>query len=319
MKTKPQDHKPPLHVPPRRLIALLAVGMLAIGVALGAAVGPAPSPSLANPDLRRLLGPLVGISAARRAQAAAAGASAQPPSSAPEAAVAEKKPRHRHKLKRPKTDEEPSTVSSESTLQETTKSTPTTPKSTAKETETPLAPVTKVWLIELSGSSFGAAAAQSAAVPYIEGQAIPAGTLLSGWSALQASAFASDAALLAGEAPQLLDTITQPPCPEGSAGAQCAPGSAGALTAADEFLKATLPSITSQAAYKESGLVVVTFASIANATATGLPAGAATATLTSTEPAGALVISPFARAGAASSATFDPTSPKRSLKKLLRR
>ena len=49
-------------------------------------------------------------------------------------------------------------------------------------------------------------------------------------------------ALLAGEpTPQTLDSIVQPPCPEGAAGAACAPETAGALTAADEFLKATVP------------------------------------------------------------------------------
>jgi hypothetical protein len=64
---------------------------------------------------------------------------------------------------------------------------------------------------------------------------------------------------------------------------------------------------------------VVTFASVGQATATGLPAGAATATLTSTPPAGVLLISPFAAVGARSSAKFNPTSPKQSLEKLLRR
>ncbi len=104
----------------------------------------------------------------------------------------------------------------------------------------------------------------------------------------------------------------------GAAGASCAT-EAGALTAADEFLKATIPTITSTAAFRENGLIVVTSASIPTATATGLPAGAATATLTSRPPAGVLLISPFAKAGVKSSATFVPTSPKQSLEKLLRR
>ena len=182
-----------------------------------------------------------------------------------------------------------------------------------------------MWLVELSGSSFGEVAAQPSAAPFISTQALPTGTLLSGWSELDASAFASSAALISSAPPQVLDTIVQPPCPasspqgEGAGGAACAPDTPGALTAADEFLKATLPTITSSAAYRESGLVVVTFASIATATATGLPAGATTATLTSTPPAGALLISPFVASGAKSSAALDPTSPKQSLEKLLRR
>ena len=85
--------------------------------------------------------------------------------------------------------------------------------------QTTLPPVTSVWLITLSGSNFAQALAQTAAAPYIDSQLVPAGTLLSGWSSLDASAFASEAALLAGEPPQTLDSIVQPPCPEGAAGA----------------------------------------------------------------------------------------------------
>ena len=37
-----------------------------------------------------------------------------------------------------------------------------------------------------------------------------------------------------------------------------------------------MPTITATGAYREHGLIVVTFASVASATATGLPAGATT-------------------------------------------
>jgi hypothetical protein len=174
-----------------------------------------------------------------------------------------------------------------------------------------------VWLITLSGSTFSQALAQATAAPYIDSQLVPAGTLLSGWSSLDASSFASEAALLSGEPPQTLDAIVQPPCPEGAPGAACAPETAGALTAADEFLKTVLPAITASAAYREHGLVVITFGSIGNATASSLPAGSATATLSSEPPVGVLLISPFARAGARSSTPFNPTSPKQSLTGLL--
>ena len=80
-----------------------------------------------------------------------------------------------------------------------------------------------------------------------------------------------------------------------------------------------MPTITSTGPYRENGLIVITFATIGSATATGLPAGAATATLTSQPPAGVLLISPFVTAGAKSSTAFNPTSPKQSLEKLLRR
>jgi hypothetical protein len=179
-----------------------------------------------------------------------------------------------------------------------------------------------LWLIQLSGVSFTEALAQPAASPYIDSQLIPAGTLLSGWSSIEGSAFASEAALLAGQSvaggsPPILNSIVQPPCPEGAAGASCAPGKPGQLTAADEFLKATVATLTSTASYREHGLIVVSFSAVANATATGLPAGASTSTLTSVPPAGVVLLSPFAHAGARSSTPFDPNSPKKSLEKLL--
>jgi hypothetical protein len=176
-----------------------------------------------------------------------------------------------------------------------------------------------VWLIELSGSTFSQALAQATAAPFINSQARGAGTLASGWSALEASAFASDAALLAGKPPQLLDTIVQPPCPEGAAGAQCVPETSGAISAADSFLKQALPSLTSSVAYREHGLIVITFGAVGNATASGLAPGAATATLSAEPPAGALLLSPFIHAGSRSAIAFNPTSPKRSLEALLHR
>jgi hypothetical protein len=295
--------------------AALAAAMLAIGVAVGAAIGPAPTPSQASPTLPLLMESLAR-SAAERAAAAKA-ASVQPP-----AITAEATPRRkRRKRKHNSAAAEEATSATSTSETETTTPTSTTPAATTP-TSTPkastLPPVTHVWLIELAGTSFAAAAAQPTAAPYIDTQAVPAGTLLSGWSALDGGAFANETALLASTPPQLLDTILQPACPEGAAGASCAT-EAGALSAANEFLQTTVPTITSTADFRESGLIVVTFASIASATATGLPAGAATATLTTTPPAGVLLISPFAAVGAHSSATFNPTSPKQSLEKLLRR
>jgi hypothetical protein len=171
----------------------------------------------------------------------------------------------------------------------------------------------------LAGSTFSDALAQPAGAPYIDGQAVTAGTLLSGWSGLDGSAFANDAALLASKPPQILDTIVQPPCPEGAAGAQCAPGTPGALTAADSFLGQTIATLMANPAYRTSGLIVVTFASVLSASATGLPAGAATATVTAQPPAGVLLISPFAKPAARPTATFNPASPKQSLETLLHR
>jgi hypothetical protein len=299
--------------PSARTTAALAAAMLVIGFAVGAAIGPAPTPSFALNRILPLLPSLLS------AHAKSSTSTVQPPAVSPEPTPSSETETSARRRKRKRHAETAATPSAETTAPAETTPTTTKPKSKANKKAAVLPPVTKAWLIELAGSSFGEAAAQPSAAPYIDGQAIPGGTLLSGWSALDASAFANDATLIASAPPQLLDTIVQPPCPEGAAGAQCAADTPGALSTADEFLKATLPTITSSAAYRENGLVVITFASIAGATATGLPAGAATATLTSAPPAGALLISPFVAAGAKSSATLNPASPKQSLEKLLRR
>jgi hypothetical protein len=311
MTNTPDKPKSPFRAPSARVTAALAAAMLAIGIVVGAAIGPAPTPSFAVNRLLPLLPSFL------RAATKPSAPAAQPPAITTEATPsAEAQTGSRHRPSR--RAEVASSPSAETPASAEASPSAATKPATKTKTAT-LPPVTKVWLVELSGSSFGEAAAQPSAAPYISTQALPTGTLLSGWSALDASAFANDATLIASAPPQVLDTIVQPPCPEGAAGAQCAADTPGALTAADEFLKATLPTITATPAYRENGLVVITFASVANATATGLPAGAATATLTSTPPAGALLISPFVAAGAKSAATLNPTSPKQSLEKLLRR
>lgn len=307
--------------PSARITAMLAAAMLAIGVVVGAAIGPAPTSSFAVGQLLPLLPTLL------RAGAHAA-QTTQPPATTPRPTPSAESETssgggRRHKRKHHKHAAAPSSQTETATTPtETTATAPaaSSPKgSTEKPPTTPLPPVTKVWLVELGNSSFTEVAAHASAAPYITSSALPIGTLLSGWSSLEGGALANEAALVASTPPQLVDTIVQPPCPEGAAGSSCAADTPGALTAADEFLKATLPTITSTAGYRENGLVVITFASISPPTESGLPAGAANATLTSQPPAGVLLISPFVAKGAKSRATFDPTSPKQSLEKLLRR
>lgn len=317
MNNTPENRKSPLRAPSPRVTAALAAAMLGVGVAVGAAIGPAPSPSQADPNLPALLLSLAQIERARAAQSAAPAAEAT-------AAAAEATPRRKRRKRKRAGAEEASSAATTTTAPETETTTPSSTTPTSKPKASALPPITHVWLIELAGTSFASAIAQPSAAPYIDTQAVPAGTLLGGWSALDGGAFANETALLASEPPQLLDTIVQPPCAasspegEGAAGASCA-SEAGALSAADEFLKATVPTITSSADFRESGLIVVTFASVGSATATGLPAGAATATLTVQPPAGVLLISPFASVGAKPTTAFNPTSPKQSLEKLLRR
>ncbi len=305
-----------LRLPSARASAVLATAMLAIGVAVGAAIGPAPDASFAGSAstiAQRLPALLAALARPAQAPATPAATPVQPP------------PVRRQSTPAPSSSATPAAATPAPTpaasapaSEEEAASTPT--GSTPRKAKLPA--IGAVWLIELAGGTFAEALAKPTAAPYITGQLIPAGTLLSGWSALSASTFAGDAALAepvaAGATPPLLHSIVQPPCPEGPAGAACAPETPGQVTAADEFLKAALAQITTTPAYREHGVVVVTFASVAIATQSGLPAGASTATLTSQPPAGAVVLSPFAHAGAKSSVPFNPTSPRQSLEKLLR-
>jgi hypothetical protein len=310
--TAPADPPTPrtLRAPSPRATAALAAAMLGVGVAVGAAIGPAPTASLAVGARSPLLLPsLLRAAGIGRTRAAAV----QPPST-----IARRTPRARRRhAHRTAGSTQPPAGTNTSTSHTSAPTSSTTPTPASKAKPSALAPVTNVWLIELWGSTFASALEAPTSAPYINEQAAPAGTVLSGWSAIDAGAFANDTALLAGSPPQLVDTIVQPPCPEGAAGATCAAGTPGALSAADEFLKATVPTITATAAYRASGLIVVTFGSIAAGSASGLPSGSSSVTLTSQPPAGALLISPFVTAGASSSTAFNPASPTQSLEKLL--
>lgn len=322
----PPKHPPRL--PSTRVSAALAAGMLALGVAVGAAIGPGvggADSTLAGeriPLLLPTIAALAGGGGARGGGGATSTAAVQPPPVTSQSTPAASSAGTDLATGIASAGAPKSTATKAPSAAATPAPAPSATKTPAKGTpqsrvQATLPPVTSVWLITLSGGTFAQALAQTAAAPYIDSQLVPAGTLLGGWSSLDGSAFASEAGLLSGAPPQTLDAIVQPPCPEGAAGAACAPETAGALTAADEFLKATLPSIAASAAYREHGLVVITFDAVGNATASSLPAGAATAMLSSEPPVGVLLLSPFARAGARPTTSFNPTSPKQSLSGLL--
>ncbi len=308
----PSPPPPPrLRLPSRRATVLLAVSMLALGVAIGAAIGPAPGSSLASSG--SIVGSVVVPYLNELERAELASTTTQTTSAT---ATVPRQRRRRHRK---------AASSATTTATISTTATTTSSSTTASAPATTVAPVTSVWLVELSGGTFAEALAQPAAAPDIDSKIVPTGTLLSSWTALDASAFAGEAALLAGQpasadAPQpTLQTITEPLCPEGAAGASCASGTAGALTAADTFLAQTLAVITATPAYGAHGLIVVTFGTLASGSASGLAAGSQSATLLSKPPAGVLLISPFTRAGARPSIAFNPSSPKQSVEQLLPR
>jgi ribonuclease E len=313
-------HRRRTRLPSFRASAALAVAMLTLGVGVGAAIGPSPATSLAGGGevVQQLPALIASLAARAHTQPPPATAVTPPPAIAPQAtpASAAASP-----VSTPAATSAPAAASapSESAAEPETSS-PAPRKSAAGASKLP--PITSVWLIELSGFSFSEATASAAAAPYITGQLIPKGTLLSAWTSLSASAFASDAALVehratVGGTPPVLHTIVQPSCPEGAAGAACAPGTPGGVTAADQFVQAALTTITASTAYTEHGLVVVTYATVADPASAELPPGAASATLATTPPAGAVLLSPFAKQGARSSVVFTPTSPLRSMEALL--
>ncbi len=303
-------------LPSARASALLAIVMLALGVAVGGAIGPAPENSYAgSPEsIVQRLPQLIALLASRTPAPSTPiqSTSVQTPTAVPAAAPPA--------TPAATTSAQPAAAAAPSTVSAPSPTEPSTPSGTSPAKQSKLPAITNVWLIELAGSGFGEAKAQPAAAPYISGTLLPASTLLSGWSALSASAFASAAALAEppapGATPPLMHSIVQPPCPEGAAGAACAPGSSGQLTAADEFLKTTLATITGTPSYREHGLIVITFATVALASQAGLPASTSSATLTYEPPAGVALLSPFAKAGS-STATFNAASPRQSLEKLL--
>jgi hypothetical protein len=317
-----ESRQPPMRLPRARLSAALAAATLGIGAAVGAALGPGPESSLAGDGasaLAQRLPLLIAAIDARAHSSATTPTSSEPPVVAPEATPAAAAPARQ--ATKPASGTGSSASKGTGTGSESESAPSSSGGSGGGSTRKKLPAVTSVWLIELSGPSFAAALAQPSAAPYIDGQAVPAGALLSTWSALSGSALANDAALAEppapGAPPPLLHSIVQPPCPEGAAGASCAPETPGQLSAADTFLKETLATITATPAYKEHGLVVITFATVAVPTQAGLPAASSSATLTSQPPAGVLLMSPFVRAGSRPTTALNPTSPRQSLEALL--
>ncbi len=213
--------------PSARVTVVLAVAMLAIGIAVGAAVGPAPDASFAGASRVPLLLPSLLAKATGSGTSTSSSAATPGAGSAAEAspATARRRRRHRRAKAAAGAAETPASANEPTASPKTTASAPS-----KREAAKPLPPITKVWLVELSGSTFSEALSASAAAPYIDTHAIARGRAAQPWSASQAVAFANDAALIATTQPQLVETVVEPTCPEGAAGAQCAAGTPGALS-----------------------------------------------------------------------------------------
>ncbi len=359
-------------LPSRRVGAILAGAMLAAGIALGALIGPGPADSLASSSRAATLGRVLALLAlgsgtSSGGNLALASGVANPPASTPQptpsttseatagygaasggAGSAFSTPSH-------------SSTSSPSPSSRTTSPTSsTTPAAGGKEESEktpkmkPLPPIADAWVIQLPyGASLENALKQGTAAPYLDGQLKDEGTVLSSYSALAAAQLAGAATLLSGQVGASLTTIAPPPCTSAAAGATpgttstsaagtnqpaastpCPSGEPAGVQSADAYLQEVVPKIEASSAYKEHGLIVVTFgtagqqgtSSSTTSTTTGTatevtyPAGSITSTLTAAgAPAGALLLSPFlSHAGARSASAFNPLAPHESLEALFR-
>lgn len=102
--------------------------------------------------------------------------------------------------------------------------------------------------------------------------------------------------------------IAPAPCDSGATG-QCPPGSVEGAAAADAFLAKWVPQILASPAYKEDGLLVVTFGAANPASSEAAPAPAP-ATAPGDDPlhAGTLLVSRFLSGGSTNATTYDPYS-----------
>jgi hypothetical protein len=304
MRLSPLPSQPPSRLPSPRVSAVLAAGMLAVGIALGALIGPGPASSLANGTraaaVARVLALLAlddGAGASSQALLAGdAGHAQHKAAAAGIAANAVATPAANAGASHPQStgggqSETSSTPSSHgnqlssSSLSPTKGSGTSTPSGSGESKPVRLAPIAHVWLIVLPyGQSFTSILGQSTAAPYTTGMLVGQGTLLSSYSSLQTSALAGAAAQLSGQVEAAVSTIVAP-CPNapGTSGAAAPPGTstpaastsacatttepAGAQTA-DAFLHEVVPQIEASAGYREGGLIAITFAT-AGETAAG--------------------------------------------------
>jgi hypothetical protein len=100
--------------------------------------------------------------------------------------------------------------------------------------------------------------------------------------------------------------IAPTPCDSGAAG-QCAPGAVEGAAAADAFLAKWAPQILASPAYKEDGLLVVTFGATNPTTSEAAPAPT-TAPADDPLHVGTLLVSRFLSSGSTNATTYDPYS-----------
>jgi hypothetical protein len=216
----------------RILSAALACVVLGAGIAAGDLIGPGPASSLASGASSLPVGLLGALAADHRAGSAekagassapgGAGANPQAREASPEAQATESEGSAGEGTSLAESEAEP--AGSESSGSESSSGQSSgegqeeggegggaTPSaggsgkqgsgggSEAPVSDSVLARIKYVWLIDLSGSSFARALAKPSADPYLAKQLVPKGTLLADYSLVAASPLANDVALLSGQ------------------------------------------------------------------------------------------------------------------------
>ena len=376
MTAPPTPQAPKL--PSRKVGAILATAMLAVGIALGALIGPGPEDSLASSSRAATIGRVLALLAlgsgtSSGSNLALSSGATNPPASTPQPTPPSSSEANTgggaangSAAGTSTSASHPSTSPPSSKVSPTSSTTPAAggeEESEKKPKPKPLPPIANAWVIELPyGSSLENALKQSTAAPYLDGQLKSAGTVLSGYSSLAAAQLAGAATLLSGQVGASVTTVAPPPCgtnaaagatsgttsssaagaPTSSTGqptTACPSGEPAGVQAADAFLQEVVPKIEASTAYKEHGLIVITFGAAGQQEASSgtttspspsatdgagtevtYPAGSITSTLTAAgAPAGALLLSPFlSHVGARSTSAFNPLAPHESLEALFR-
>jgi hypothetical protein len=169
-----------------------------------------------------------------------------------------------------------------------------------------------VWLIVLNGNTFADATATPSAYPFLVGQLIGQGTLLTSYSSLEGYELAGDAALLPGGIGANVRPISEPACNPAPAdtSAPCTQVAQATPPQVDAFAQQVVAPILSSSAYRENGLIAITFALSSE------EGGTPTSTLALQPTAGVLLISPLLHGGTRSATPFEPLLPRRSLEKI---
>lgn len=303
----------PTRTLPRGVVAALMAVMLAGGMVTGAVLGPASaSPLLSNSEIvQRTLALLEARGSDAKQPVGDHGSAPSLASTSESSAPAARGSSRGSEASSPESPPSSSGTSGKSTPESSTGN-----EKAASEKSQKLPPIQHVWLIVLDGATFADASAAPGAYPYLVGQLMRQGMLLTSYSALEGYELAGDAALLPGGIGANVRPISEPGCDPTSSSqpsAPCAEGAQATPAQVDAFAQRVLAPILSSPAYRENGLIAITLAPSSE------EGGTAASTLALQPTAGVLLLSPLLHGGARSATPFDPLSPRTSLEAIFGR